>query len=48
MKGIAPRPLPNAPPPLPPPSERMLSRLSGVSDPEAKRKAIGAGFIEVG
>uniref|UniRef100_A0A061S0U0 GMP synthase [glutamine-hydrolyzing] n=1 Tax=Tetraselmis sp. GSL018 TaxID=582737 RepID=A0A061S0U0_9CHLO len=28
-------------------SERMLSRLKGLTDPEAKRKAIGAGFIEV-
>lgn len=27
--------------------ERMLNRLRGLSDPEAKRKAIGAGFIEV-
>ena len=25
----------------------MLGRLRGLSDPEAKRKAIGAGFIEV-
>lgn len=28
-------------------SERMLSRLRGVSDPETKRKAIGAEFIDV-
>jgi GMP synthase (glutamine-hydrolysing) len=28
-------------------SEKMLARLKGVSDPEAKRKAIGAEFIEV-
>lgn len=28
-------------------SKRMLSKLSGVSDPEKKRKAIGAGFIDV-
>lgn len=28
-------------------SKAMLQRLSGVSDPEAKRKAIGAEFIEV-
>ena len=26
---------------------RMLGRLKGVSDPEAKRKAIGSGFIDV-
>jgi GMP synthase (glutamine-hydrolysing) len=28
-------------------AERMLKRLTGVSDPEAKRKAIGAEFIDV-
>jgi GMP synthase (glutamine-hydrolysing) len=28
-------------------SKVMLARLSGLSDPEAKRKAIGAEFIEV-
>ncbi len=28
-------------------SERFLARLAGVSDPEAKRKAIGAEFIRV-
>lgn len=28
-------------------SKQMLARLQGVSDPEAKRKAIGAEFIEV-
>lgn len=28
-------------------SERMMSRLKGLTDPEAKRKAIGAGFIDV-
>jgi GMP synthase (glutamine-hydrolysing) len=28
-------------------SERFLARLAGVTDPEAKRKAIGAEFIEV-
>jgi GMP synthase (glutamine-hydrolysing) len=28
-------------------SERFLARLRGVTDPEAKRKAIGAEFIEV-
>lgn len=28
-------------------SKQMLARLAGVSDPEAKRKAIGAEFIEV-
>jgi GMP synthase (glutamine-hydrolysing) len=28
-------------------SERFLARLHGVTDPEAKRKAIGAEFIEV-
>jgi GMP synthase (glutamine-hydrolysing) len=28
-------------------SKRMLSKLSGVSDPEKKRKTIGAGFIDV-
>ncbi|CAL5221810.1 g4066 [Coccomyxa viridis] len=28
-------------------SKRMLARLKGLKDPEAKRKAIGAGFIEV-
>lgn len=28
-------------------SERMLNKLRGVSDPEAKRKAIGAEFINV-
>jgi len=28
-------------------SERFLARLAGVSDPEAKRKAIGREFIEV-
>ena len=28
-------------------AERMIARLTGVSDPEAKRKAIGAEFIDV-
>lgn len=28
-------------------SERMLARLAGLTDPEAKRKAIGAEFIDV-
>lgn len=28
-------------------SKPMLDRLRGLSDPEAKRKAIGAEFIEV-
>jgi GMP synthase (glutamine-hydrolysing) len=28
-------------------SKVMLDRLAGLSDPEAKRKAIGAEFIEV-
>ena len=28
-------------------SKVMLARLKGLSDPEAKRKAIGAEFIEV-
>lgn len=28
-------------------SQQMLDRLRGLSDPEAKRKAIGAEFIEV-
>ncbi|KAK9813501.1 hypothetical protein WJX73_002822 [Symbiochloris irregularis] len=28
-------------------SARMLQRLKGVKDPEAKRKAIGSGFIDV-
>lgn len=28
-------------------SKRMLSKLAGVSDPEKKRKTIGAGFIDV-
>lgn len=28
-------------------SKKMLDRLKGLSDPEAKRKAIGAEFIEV-
>lgn len=28
-------------------SARMLSRLKGLKDPEAKRKAIGSGFIDV-
>lgn len=28
-------------------SKRMLAKLNGVSDPEKKRKAIGAGFIDV-
>ncbi len=28
-------------------SKAMLDRLAGLSDPEAKRKAIGAEFIEV-
>jgi len=28
-------------------AERMIKRLTGVSDPEAKRKAIGAEFIDV-
>jgi GMP synthase (glutamine-hydrolysing) len=28
-------------------SKEMLARLAGLSDPEAKRKAIGAEFIEV-
>ena len=27
--------------------DKMLARLKGVSDPEAKRKAIGCEFIEV-
>ncbi len=29
-------------------TEAMLGRLKGLADPEAKRKAIGAEFIEVG
>lgn len=29
------------------PAERMLNRLKGLTDPEAKRKAIGAEFIDV-
>lgn len=29
-------------------SEAMLAKLKGVTDPEAKRKAIGGHFIEVG
>ncbi len=34
--------------PLPAPgSDRMLGRLKGLTDPEAKRKAIGAEFIDV-
>ena len=42
-----------APPPVPPkmhtpiPTDRMLARLKGLTDPEAKRKAIGAEFIDV-
>ena len=28
-------------------AERMLGRLKGLTDPEAKRKAIGADFIDV-
>lgn len=28
-------------------AERMLARLKGLTDPEAKRKAIGAEFIDV-
>jgi GMP synthase (glutamine-hydrolysing) len=28
-------------------AERMLGRLAGLTDPEAKRKAIGSGFIDV-
>lgn len=31
----------------PAPAERMLNRLKGLTDPEAKRKAIGAEFIDV-
>lgn len=29
-------------------SEKMLAKLKGLTDPEAKRKAIGGHFIEVG
>lgn len=29
------------------PTQAMLSKLKGVSDPEAKRKAIGGEFIKV-
>lgn len=40
---------PRCPPAPPPtrPTERLLGRLKGVTDPEAKRKAIGASFIDV-
>lgn len=38
---------PLLPPTHPPCVERMLGRLKGLSDPEAKRKAIGAEFIDV-